>query len=368
MMTESRFRIFFLLIVFAFSHAHLSQAQEDTLKKKTRKIQGFPVAFYTPETNFGFGGLAVRNFRFKDDTTNNRPSSINLGAAYTLNNQFLLYLPFNIISRGDRHRFVGELGAYKYTFFFFGIGNQPGTYKEKKEMYEVSFPRLRFSYYHRVKSHLFLGVKYAVDIFSDLRVADTTLLYKTMPLGFDLGTNAGVGPALLYDSRDSIYYPRSGWYIDMNTTFDGGGFFSDYRYLKTYMDFNRYFSLGKRTVFAANVNYQQAYGNAPFYQLAALGGGRRLRGQFEGEFRDHNCWQTQVEIRQEIGNNFGAVAFLGVGWISPTWTGWRIDSAKPGAGVGVRYKLNKKEHINVRLDIGFANDKILPYVTIGEAF
>ncbi len=59
----------------------------------------------------------------------------------------------------------------------------------------------------------------------------------------------------------------------------------------------------KRSVVGLNVNMQFNSGDVPFYQLSLLGGSKRLRGQFEGEFRDNLALQSQLEWRQEVFKN-----------------------------------------------------------------
>lgn len=114
-----------------------------------------------------------------------------------------------------------------------------------------------------------------------------------------------MGPALLFDTRSSVFYPRSGWLVDFANTIDLGEIFSDYKYMRNVLDVSYFFSPFKlkRSVVGLNVNMQFNSGDVPFYQLSLLGGSKRLRGQFEGEFRDNLALQSQLEWRQEVFKN-----------------------------------------------------------------
>lgn len=52
---------------------------------------------------------------------------------------------------------------------------------------------------------------------------------------------------------------------------------------------------------------------APFNALSLLGGSRRLRGYYEGRYRDQNSALVQAELRVDVFKRLGAVVFGGVG-------------------------------------------------------
>ena len=359
--------LLFFLTVFIASWNNNFYAQKDSTDR-LGKLQGFPVAFYTPETSLAFGGLGNYSFDWTGNPTLNKRSSVILGGVYTLNKQLLLYFPYNLFLRNDKHRLIGELGYFDYQYFYFGIGEQSRSFDEKKENYFVDFYRFRMNALRRLSPKFFLGLRLSVDKFNSISFPENSSITQQNLLGVEGGTTAGNGLALLYDTRDSVYYPRKGILIESNFTQDYGLLLSDFVYARYVVDYAQYQSVGNRSVLAWNVNFQAVNGEAPFYALPVLGGGRRLRGQFEGEWRDKQVLQTQVEFRQEFLKNWGWVAFAGVGWIGGENNRLLNDKMKEGGGLGLRYKLNKRDHINVRLDIGFSRGQILPYITIGEAF
>ncbi len=333
-----------------------------------RKLSGFPAFYYTPETGFAFGALGLYNWNWQKDSLEAKSSSVTLGFAYTTRRQVLFYLPYSLFIRNDRIRLTGEFGFYKYVYFYFGRGNVPGTFEEKEEAFDVSFPRFRLSTLFKIRKNTFLGFRYAFDAYYDLQVEEKGKLDLEQPAGIRAGINSGAGPAFIYDTRTSVFYPRGGWLIDYSSTYDLGQVISDYRFSRNVLDVSYFYSPMKRSVLGLNINLQQNFGEVPFYQLSLLGGPRRLRGQFEGEFRDNLALQGQIEWRQEILNNWGMVAFIGLGSVASKYGQISWKNQKLGSGVGVRYKLNKKDHVNLRLDVGYGNGKIYPYITIGEAF
>ncbi|MFT5581335.1 MAG: hypothetical protein ACI9G9_000582, partial [Psychromonas sp.] len=164
------------------------------------------------------------------------------------------------------------------------------------------------------------------------------------------------------------FHPRKSWLVDVSSTFDLGKTLSDYTFTRLNVDVANYSSIGKRSLLASNFYYQQNTGNVSFYQLSLLVGCKRLRGIVEGEIRSNYTWQTQVEYTQEFIKNWGFTIFAATGLVAPRWDSAQFKNLKAGYGVGIRYKLNKKDHVNIRLDLGYSNNQLLPYFTISEAF
>jgi hypothetical protein len=79
-------------------------------------------------------------------------------------------------------------------------------------------------------------------------------------------------------------------------------------------------------------------------------------------------WSGQVEYRHELRYRLGFVAFAGVGGIAPRWNKFQFDNLLPAAGVGVRFKLDKINHINYRADFGFGRGGHTITLSVTEAF
>ena len=136
-------------------------AQKDSMPVHKNKLSAFPVAYYSPETKLAVGALAAYTFYNKNDNTQKRPSQIQLGAAYTFNKQLLFYIPFRIYTRQSSFVFYGEAGYYKYSYYFYGIGNKQSN--DYKELYKVNYPRIRVNLLRRINPHFYAGVRYWLE-------------------------------------------------------------------------------------------------------------------------------------------------------------------------------------------------------------
>jgi hemolysin activation/secretion protein len=85
--------------------------------------------------------------------------------------------------------------------------------------------------------------------------------------------------------------------------------------------------------------------------MAPIGGSYRMRGYYEGRYRDDNMITTQVELRQRIWRRIGAVAWVGAGNVWGQGSDFSWSHTLPNYGVGLRWEFKKR--VNVRLDYGF---------------
>ena len=77
---------------------------------------------------------------------------------------------------------------------------------------------------------------------------------------------------------------------------------------------------------------------------------------------------TQAEYRKELPYRLGLVGFAGFGGVARKWGDFRFDELLPAAGAGIRFKLDKKNHINYRVDFGVGRAGYTVSLSITEAF
>ncbi|HBX64717.1 MAG TPA: hypothetical protein DEG32_00615, partial [Balneolaceae bacterium] len=200
-------KLFFLSIAIALSSIYSVQAQI-----KNTSLRGFPVAFYTEETSFAFGGLGILTFDFESNLTSLKPSQINFGAAYTLENQLLIYFPYELYLYDNDWRFEGEVGYYRYTYKYYGIGNN--TPDSNEETYRVNFPRVQVSALRKVSDDIYAGLSYWYDGYDITSIKQNGLLDSNEPDGVSGGINSGFGITSIYDTRDNIFYTKDGEFLE----------------------------------------------------------------------------------------------------------------------------------------------------------
>jgi len=241
---------------------------------------------------------------------------VQLGLAYTLRNQVLVYVPFQLYLREDQLRLTGEMGYYRYNYFFYGVGND--FVDNKGENYGVNYPRLRLNALRRLGTHQLAGLCYAFDDWQVYDQEAAGLLAGETVTGSTGSVTSALGPLWQWDSRDHVFFPTSGWWAEAAVLANGPALGASQSFTKWSLDVRKYWSPKADRVWAGQLYLEGNSGEPPFNQLALLGGTRLLRGYYEGRFRDRQLAAAQVEYRFSIRGRFAGVAFeihgSGGGW------------------------------------------------------
>jgi outer membrane protein assembly factor BamA len=289
-------------------------------------------------------------------------------------NQFLLYFPFQLFPKNQKYWISGEVGYFKYVFNYFGTGNTirqdfidrlDSLYIEK---YDARFPRIRFNFSKKIKNGLYIGMRYAYDDFTFTRRDPKGQLVENKVTGSNGGRVSGGGLVVNYDTRNSLFYPTKGWLIEGQLYTEGGYTGSDFSYQKLVVDASKYYSIGKNSILAVNGVVSLATGDVPFHQMPVIGGTKKMRGYYEGTYRDENLLMLQAEYRFPLFWRLGGVVFGGLGEVTDKPYNWTVNNIRYNFGTGVRFALDTAQRINMRLDFGLGYRSSGFYLTIGEAF
>jgi hypothetical protein len=77
----------------------------------------------------------------------------------------------------------------------------------------------------------------------------------------------------------------------------------------------------------------------------------RLRGYFQGRYRDHVYLTAQAEWRIHIAGRFSVAPFAAVGNVFPALSAVSFDRTKVAGGGAVRFSLKKERDLNVHIDV-----------------
>lgn len=360
----AKLKISILLSVFSIVSANVLNAQRDS---SSSSLIGLPVVFYTPETRWGFGAAGIYNFRFDDQDTISPPSQLQAGFAYTQEDQLLTYVPFQLYWNKRKYSLTGEVGYYRYSYFYYGIGNSvPSGFEE---LYFVNYPRLRAVFLRKLSPNLFAGFRYWFENFDMRQTEPTGRLEQRDVTGVDGGVTSGLGLVVSYDSRDNVYFSSAGAMAEIAVQPFESWMGSEFEFTKISADLRYFLSLGERFVWANQFYTERVNGDVPFNMLALLGGTKRMRGFYEGRFRDKTNAIFQTELRADVYWRFGAVAFLSIGNVAHRTDAFQISNTRYTYGGGLRFLLDPEKKVNIRLDAGFgSNGESAFYLTFGEAF
>lgn len=367
-------KIISILLLLLFASVNLKAQKDnnasipiDTLgKKKKVQLLGLPVIFYTPETQFGFGGGLQIFLLEKSNIYNDRVTNIFIDGIFTTNNQFILDVkPQIYFLDGNYYLDV----AYKFKIFpnsFWGIGSF--TPNSNLESYNMTSHQLSAAFLKRMPPYLNFGFEFVYEYHDVTEVEEDGLLDSGTIPGSDFAVISGLNVVFNFDSRSTIEAPQNGHFLQIKAGFSSENFGANYGYNKFLVDLRTYQKIGKKSIIAAQIFSENNYGLTPFQGQAWYGGGDRARGYFRGRFIDNHMIVIQAEYRWRFKPRWTVAGFILAGDVADQPSSIFQD-VKPSFGGGIRFKITKTQNTLIRLDVGFGKDGSNGiYFGINEAF
>jgi hypothetical protein len=344
--------------------------QDNQAKQKSEKRGSFviaPIPISSPA--FGSGLLLVVGYVFQFDKkdTVSPPSWLGAAGAFTNNGTRGLALGGRLYLQENKYQTTMAFIKGRVNLDFFGIGRIPGRTPVVVPLSmggTIFFGELM----RNVKGNVFVGPRY------QFRRLTATIDGPGTPGGFevpeiDLKSNsAALGFHVQRDRRNSTFYPTKGTLFDFTADFFDQVWGSRREYQSYKVSYNGFRELKNRHILAYRMMGCSANGNVPFYDLCLYGYNSDVRGYTTGEFQNRRMFAGQAEYRLELPKRFGLVAFGGLGGVARKWGDFRTDGLLPGAGIGLRFKLDKKNHINYRIDLAVGREGHTLSIGVGEAF
>lgn len=345
---------------------------ESNVKKEEKK---FDVSFiggphYSSDTKLGLGIVAAGVYNTHRGDTLTPDSNVSLFGDITTTGFWLLGIRGNNIFKTEKWRIDYTLYFYSFPSEFWGIGYSMGDDDGNMCKYMRYQAEVKADIMFSVAGNLYVGPSVGFKFIQGRKFTENSYGVNGMEMlnGEKRITNYfGAGAAITYDSRDFIPNAYEGFYINMvqKTLFD----FSNKPFFNTTITFDYYQKAWRGAVFAfdANTVLQYGPGDVPWTMKSTIGGSNRMRGYYEGRYRDDNSLQLQVEYRQKIYNRHGIVLWGGCGTVWGKGSNFNMRNFLPNFGIGYRWEFKKR--MNVRLDYGFGKNGQSGFLfSINEAF
>ena len=356
----------YFILFWAVSGLNLtSYAQKDSIKSKHLLV--FPVIAKSIETGWSFGTAGALTFRLSHKDTLSRTSNLQLLLLYSTKKQ--LVTAINGAQYFDKEKYVlnEQFSFSSFPDKFWGLGkNTPDSAEEayKFNQYYVYLHLLR-----KVAPGFFVGLLFETQRVWDVEHTAGGLFDKQNVLGRTGYHVAGLGSSLTYDKRNNAFAPDKGVFFQLSFNHFDKFWGSQYNYTNVVLDLRKYIPLFHSSVLAVQLYSFNNTGEVPIRSLASFGGASRMRGYYDGRYKDLNQLILQTEYRFPVYKRFGAVLFGGGGNVGRTATDYSLSELKFSYGAGLRFALDKKEKLNLRVDYGIGQGKNSGfYLQLGEAF
>jgi hypothetical protein len=340
---------------------------QEPKKEKRGSLVIAPIPISSPA--FGSGLLLIAGYVFQFDKKDKISPPSWLGAAgfFTNNGSRGLALGGRLYLKENKYQTTFAVMNGRANLDFFGIGRIPDRPPISVPLH-ISGTILFGEGMRNIGKSIFVGPRYQHRrLSSGLERTPPPGGFVVPPIDFN-STSAALGVHVQRDLRDSTFYPTKGSLFDFTADFFDQVWGSRREYQAYKVAYNGFRELKPRQILAYRAMACSANGNVPFYDLCLYGFNSDLRGYTTGEFQNRRMFAAQAEYRLEWRKRLGFVGFGGIGGVARNWGEFRTDQLLPGAGMGLRFNLDKKNHINYRIDVGFGRAGRTIAIGVGEAF
>jgi hypothetical protein len=384
----------------------LGKHSDKNLENKKVMLLLLPKLSINPINGILVGGTGALAWRFGPKETT-RVSLAGLTIGYSTKNQFVSHLRTNIYTREDKFFLQGDFRLYFFNAPAWGLGtNSPqstygdyhwtwvdpgGDVEEGAYQMKYDFIKIHEVVSYKIKKYFYLGMGYHLDHYFD--IVDEQLNLETNPQqltphyaysqyhGFntDQYTLSGISVNMVYDSRDNLNNPYTGYFLNFNYKYNPTFLGSSKLSSNLWMEFRGYLSLSQRTNrhllgFWAFGSLQTS-GSQPYLTLPASGEDQRDRsgrGYIAGRFRGENFFYTELEYRFPFcrwGKILGGVLFVNISSASNKVEDIPLFKfVMPGYGFGLRFMLNKDFRTNINIDFALGKKSNALYFSSNETF
>lgn len=189
-------------------------------------------------------------------------------------------------------------------------------------------------------------------------------------VGAEDSTLTGIGPMIRYETRDNLNYPSSGTLAEIKGYYKPEAWGNEADYAVGDVAVNHYMGLTEAHILALRLYGRSGTQDTPYSDKSRLGQQSDLRGFKSGEISGRTMLSGQAELRWQMTERWGVVAFGGLArlWDDDLEALITEDIYYSG-GIGIRFMLNTDQKINFRIDAAVGNgDNYGVYVGIQEAF
>lgn len=329
-------------------------------KKFDFSIIGGP--HYSSDVQFGIGIVAAGLYKVHYNDPLTPISDVSLYGDVSTTGFYMIGIRGNNLFRLDRWRIKYNVYIYSFPGYFWGNGYENGSRDENKSKYLRLETQVRADGLRWLRPHLYGGISAGFDYVKGKDFRKPELLEGEAKES--VSGNAGI--VLEYDSRDFISGAYSGLYLKIGQRFFWGRSGNAFQFNRTEFIADYYRRLWKGSVLAFDLHGEFNYGKVPWTLMAHLGGSYRMRGYYDGQYRDKNLIEAQIELRQKIWKRIGTTAWIGAGNVFGDLREWHWGHTLPNGGIGLRWEF--KQRVNIRLDYGIGKGQSAFIFSINEAF
>jgi hypothetical protein len=174
----------------------------------------------------------------------------------------------------------------------------------------------------------------------------------------------GVGGVISYDSRDNLFTPTRGTYLEASFNAFGKALGGEAAFERAALVAIGYVPLPLGLYLGVRADGAASFGDAPFYLQPFV----MMRGVPLMRYQGAQLAQAEAELRWQFHRRFSLLGFAGAGAV---WSDLDVlDEARDvlSGGGGVRYEIAREYGLHMGIDLALSADTTAVYLQVGSAW
>lgn len=167
-----------------------------------------------------------------------------------------------------------------------------------------------------------------------------------------------------YDKRDNVFTPDKGFFFNSLIGASENFLGSDYNYVLINSAAFAYFPISNNITSGFRVEYQQIFGDAPFYILPYV----NMRGIPVMRYQGDIVALAETEWRWDFTGRYSLVVFGGLSNAVSKQSNFQDSSWKAAGGMGARYLIARKLKLRMGIDIARGPEEWAYYIVFGTSW
>jgi hypothetical protein len=317
-----------------------------------------PTIITEPATGYG-AALGAVYFHSSYSEKNGPPSMSGVFGGATQNGTWMAALFHVGYWKQDRLRYMGGIIRTNANLGFYGSGYSAILANEPVNLNLDAWGIVQQLKGRLGNSGFFMGGRYLL-----LNTDNTFEIPVDYPEFSGIEFNSTLSEASLllnYDTRNNVFSPSKGFYIELSGTYSDEWFGGDALYGRIGIEALGFFPVSKRVFVGLRYGSKYSLGDVPFYARPIV----QLRGAPLMKYQNKNTTLMETEVSVDVYKRWSLIGFAGIGNAYESISEFEKGKSVRTAGTGFRYLLARKFGAKMGMDFAASQDDFAFYFVFG---
>lgn len=262
----------------------------------------------------------------------------------------------------DRIRYMGALVRTSANLGYYGSGYIESLDDKSVNLNLDAWVVLQQIKFRVAETNFFIGGRYLL-----LDTDNTFEIPVEIPEfeGTEFSSTLSEATAVLnFDSRNNIFTPTKGFFVELSGTYSDTWMGSDDLYGRLAVKLIGYFPANDKLFIGVRHESTYSLGNIPFYARPIV----ILRGAPLMKYQNNNTTVMEAEVNWNVYKRWNLLGFTGIGNAFSDFESFEKGKSISSVGTGFRYLLARKFGLQMGMDFAKSTDDFAFYIVFGTSW